>query len=32
MRLAIVDIPTPMPLDIDTPEGYERLKGPDNPG
>jgi molybdenum cofactor cytidylyltransferase len=31
-RLAIVDIPTPMPPDIDTPEDYERLKGPGNPG
>ena len=31
-RLAIVDVATPMPLDIDTPEDYERLKGSGNPG
>jgi len=31
-RLAIVDIPTSMPPDIDTPEDYERLKGRGNPG
>jgi molybdenum cofactor cytidylyltransferase len=30
-RLAIVDIRSPMPRDIDTPEDYESLSTPDNP-
>ena len=29
-RLAIVDVATAMPRDLDTPEDYERLSGPDN--
>jgi molybdenum cofactor cytidylyltransferase len=30
-RLAIVDIGSPMPRDIDTPEDYESLSAPENP-
>jgi molybdenum cofactor cytidylyltransferase len=30
-RLAVVDIASPMPGDLDTPEDYERLSTPDNP-
>ena len=30
-RLAIVDIGSPMPQDIDTPEDYESLSAPENP-
>jgi molybdenum cofactor cytidylyltransferase len=30
-RLAVVDIRSSMPRDIDTPEDYERLSTPDNP-
>ena len=30
-RLAVVDIPSSMPRDIDTPEDYESLSAPDNP-
>jgi len=30
-RLAIVDVASPMPSDLDTPEDYERLSAPDNP-
>jgi molybdenum cofactor cytidylyltransferase len=30
-RLAVVDIPSRMPRDIDTPEDYESLSAPDNP-
>jgi len=29
-RLAVVDVAQAMPRDLDTPEDYERLKGPDN--
>jgi molybdenum cofactor cytidylyltransferase len=29
-RLAVVDIASPMPSDLDTPEDYERLSSPDN--
>jgi hypothetical protein len=29
-RLAVVDIASPMPRDLDTPEDYERLSAPDN--
>ena len=29
-RLAVVDIASPMPSDLDTPEDYERLSAPDN--
>ena len=29
-RLAVVDVAQAMPSDVDTPEDYERLKGPDN--
>jgi len=31
LRLAVVDVDAPMPKDLDTPEDYERLSGPDNP-
>ena len=30
-RLAVVEIASPMPRDIDTPEDYARLRPPDNP-
>jgi molybdenum cofactor cytidylyltransferase len=30
-RLAVVDIGSPMPRDIDTPEDYESLSAPENP-
>ena len=30
-RLAVVDVGSPMPRDIDTPEDYERLSAPDHP-
>jgi len=30
-RLAVVEVASPMPRDIDTPEDYESLSGPDNP-
>jgi molybdenum cofactor cytidylyltransferase len=30
-RLAVVDVASPMPRDIDTPEDYESLSAPDNP-
>lgn len=30
LRLAVVDVASPMPSDLDTPEDYERLSGPDN--
>ena len=30
-RLAVVEIASPMPRDIDTPEDYERLSAPGNP-
>jgi molybdenum cofactor cytidylyltransferase len=30
-RLAVVDIASPMPRDIDTPEDYESLRAPENP-
>ena len=30
-RLAVVEVASPMPRDLDTPEDYERLSAPDNP-
>ena len=30
-RVAVVEVASPMPRDIDTPEDYESLSGPDNP-
>ena len=30
-RLAAVEIPSPMPRDIDTPEDYDSLRAPENP-